>query len=113
MVWSDGDVPFQMQPTVGTESLMRGFKERYRDDNCLVFQGEYRFPISRRFSGTVFAGVGEMFSKQNDLRFDELKYSGGVGLRYTLVEEAKLNLRLDIAMGKSDTCLFIGYGEAF
>jgi hypothetical protein len=113
MVWSDGDVPFQMQPTLGTDSLMRGFKKRYRDDNCLVFQGEYRFPISRRFSGTVFAGVGEVFSKENDLRFDELMYSGGMGLRFTLIEKAKLNLRLDIAVGESDKQLFIGYGEAF
>lgn len=113
MVLSDGEVPFQMQPTFGSEKLMRGFEERYRDDNSLVFQGEYRFPIRRSFSGTLFAGVGEVFFGDNHFSFDRLKYSGGVGLRYLLSPDSRLNVRLDIAVGDSDTRVFIGYGEVF
>lgn len=113
MVLSNGDVPFQMQPVLGGDSMMRGFEEKFRDDNYLAFQGEYRFPISGSLSGVVFAGIGEVFSKENSFRFDDLKVGGGFGLRYLLDKEEKLNLRLDIAVGDDDTCIMLSYGEAF
>jgi outer membrane protein assembly complex protein YaeT len=47
----------------------------------LVLNAEYRFPISGSFGGQLFADAGNTFSDTN-IRFGDLKYGVGTGLRY-------------------------------
>ena len=47
----------------------------------LVLNAEYRFPIAGSFGGQLFADAGNTFSDTN-IRFGDLKYGVGTGLRY-------------------------------
>ena len=47
------------------------------------------------------------------LNFQNLLPSGGAGLRYALAEENHVNMRVDVAYGKSGPAIHFGAGEAF
>jgi outer membrane translocation and assembly module TamA len=49
-------------------------------NGLLLFNAEYRFPIFSSVGGAVFTDIGNVYAKQ--IRFDDLKYGVGVGLRY-------------------------------
>jgi len=85
-----GDVPFNQLALMGGESLMRGYYYgRYRDNNQLAAQVEYRFlPIpfnfTDRIGAAVFAGAGSVFNQVNSLDISDFVVSGGAGLRVLL-----------------------------
>jgi hypothetical protein len=62
---------------------------------------------------TTFAGVGDVFKKQSDLKFENLKYSVGAGLRFVINPAERLNLRLDYGYGKEGGYFYILVAEAF
>jgi translocation and assembly module TamB len=47
----------------------------------LILNAEYRFPIAGAFGGQLFADAGNTFADTN-IRFGDLKYGVGTGLRY-------------------------------
>jgi outer membrane protein assembly factor BamA len=112
--FASGDVPFLDLSIVGNDDLLRGYpKNRYRDHNFVGTQVEYRFPLFWRFGMTTFAGVGDVFKKQSDLKFENLKYSVGAGLRFVINPAERLNLRLDYGYGKEGGYFYILVAEAF
>jgi outer membrane protein assembly factor BamA len=95
-----GDTPFRSLAQMGGGYTMRGYYAgRFRDKLFITSQAELRYPIYWRFSGTIFAGVGEVARKFEDFRFEKIKHSIGAGLRFNLLPKDNLNLRFDVAMG--------------
>ncbi|HEX6160888.1 MAG TPA: BamA/TamA family outer membrane protein, partial [Thermoanaerobaculia bacterium] len=47
----------------------------------LLVNAEYRFPIAGTFGGALFADAGQVYATDT-IRFDQLRYGVGVGLRY-------------------------------
>lgn len=93
------DAPLPLKPRLGGAAL-RGFYEgRYVDELLLTGQAELRLPITGRWRGTAFAGAGDVFPSLSEATADHLKYGLGAGLRYLLVPDAGLSLRLDVARG--------------
>jgi hypothetical protein len=98
---------------------MRGYYlGRFRDENQLATQVEYRFlplPLgfSKRLGAAVFAGTGTVFSKTKYLSFDDLIWSAGAGIRFLLFPKKDIFTRLDIAFTGEGTGLYIFIGEAF
>jgi hypothetical protein len=110
-----GTTPFKMMAMVGGQNIMRGyFMGRYRDNNTLVAQMEYRFPIWWRFIGVGFVAAGDVFNDVNKLTTDLMKVSGGVGLRFTVDAKERINLRFDAAWGRFHSRgFYLGITEAF
>ena len=94
---------------------MRGYYEgRYKDDQQVVFQSEYRFPLYKRLRGVVFGGTGTVSKDFLDFGLSDLKYSYGAGLRFALSKKEKLNLRIDYGIGQGKSSgFYIQLGEAF
>jgi hypothetical protein len=91
-----GDVPFFYMPSLGGNSILRGYPgDRYIANNCIAAQTEVRFPIFWRFGGVVFIGAGEVEEKINDFG-TSTRVAGGVGLRFALNKKQTINLRLDL-----------------
>lgn len=112
--FSNGEVPFNQMALIGGTKRMRGYYEgRYRDKHMILFQSEYRFPIWWRFSGVVFGGAGLVAGSFNDINPEYIKWSLGSGLRFALAKASRINLRLDIAIGKKSSGLYLTVGEAF
>ncbi|MBL4635360.1 MAG: BamA/TamA family outer membrane protein [Kofleriaceae bacterium] len=110
-----GKMPFQVMAKLGGGNQLRGyFDARYIDIHGVVAQAEYRLPLFWRIGGAAFAGVGEVAGELSAFEPQELKFAGGVGLRYALNVEDRVNLRLDLAAtGDGDINFYIAIGEAF
>jgi Omp85 superfamily domain len=76
-------VPFFMLPYVGSGSTLRGFtSHRFRDDNGLTLQGEWRIMVNRFMDTAVFYDTGKVATRQEDLDFHGMKSDYGFGVRF-------------------------------
>lgn len=109
------EVPLRSLASFGGANRMRGYYDgRYKDQQQLIFQGEYRFPVYKRFGGVAFGGAGNVSKNFSDYSFSDLKYSYGAGLRFALDKKEKLNLRVDYGIGQGkNSGFYLQLGEAF
>ena len=109
-----GNAPFRMMGLMGSGRDMRGYYQgRYRDNNYLALQAEWRVPVKWGIGFAVFAGAGEVFDWNNPYNLDVFKYTTGGGLRIAMDKEKSVNLRFDFAVGHNTTGFYIAFGEAF
>jgi hypothetical protein len=75
-------VPFFMLPYVGSGSTLRGFtSHRFRDQNGLTLQAEWRIMANRFMDTAVFYDAGKVAARRADLDFNGLKSDYGFGFR--------------------------------
>ncbi|MCE5251612.1 outer membrane protein assembly factor [bacterium] len=110
-----GQPSFQYMNDVSSlGKYLRGYTQtQFVDKNVLAFQTEYRMPLYGRFGLVVFAGFGQVSEKLDTIAFDEFKPSAGMGLRFALIPEQKVNLRIDMGMGKDNSSFDISLMETF
>jgi len=109
-----GAPPFYKYPSLGGDSMMRGYYSgRYRDKLLTAVQVEYRLPVFGRIGLAGFAGLGQVAPGLGELRWGGFKPSLGLGLRFKVVPEEGTNIRIDFAFGKNTTGLYITANEAF
>ncbi len=112
-LWGN-EVPFRNMAMIGGDKLLRGyFKGRYRDHNMFLAQAEYHSPPLWRISFAAFAGAGDVFHSASTLSNLKIKPAGGIGLRYKVFRDRRMNARLDFAWGKGDSGIYLGILEAF
>ena len=113
-VLTSGDVPFHQMPVIGGTKRMRGYFEgKYRDNNLLIVQSEYRFPIYKRFGGVAFGGLGQVSDKVENVMSSPIRYNFGAGLRFTLDKIQHINIRADYGIGYKSSGFYLTIGEAF
>jgi outer membrane protein assembly factor BamA len=110
-----GEVPIRSLAAFGGASRMRGYYEgRYKDLNQLIVQGEYRFPVYKRFGAVLFGGGGNVSRTMTEYAINDLKFSYGAGIRFALDKKEKLNLRVDYGLGEGkNSGFYLQLGEAF
>ncbi|WP_080056943.1 BamA/TamA family outer membrane protein [Spirosoma aerolatum] len=115
--FNGGNTPLRSLASFGGSNSMRGFYDgRYRSEDQIVAQAEYRVPLFWRFGAVGFFGVGNVGDNLHELNFQELKYSFGGGLRLALNQKERLNLRVDYGWGIGQSVsngLYFQLGEAF
>ena len=103
--------------SLGGGELLRGFQEfRFRDRYAFFAQAEYRWQALERLGFVGFLGAGDVANNRDQLGFDRLKYSAGMGVRLKIVPSENLNIRFDYAFGlgtDSDRNFYLGIAEAF
>ncbi|MGH1362563.1 MAG: BamA/TamA family outer membrane protein [Calditrichia bacterium] len=93
-----GDVPFHQQSLFGGQFLMRGYLQgRFRDDQMVAVQGEYRMPLWKRLKLVTLVGAGEVADSYGNLQLSRLKAAAGIGLRYLFSAKDRIHLRVDFA----------------
>jgi outer membrane protein assembly factor BamA len=112
---NSGEVPIRSLASFGGANHMRGYYDgRYKDIDQLIFQGEYRFPVYKRFSAVAFAGTGSVAKNFSDYALNDFKYSFGGGIRFAVDTKEKLNIRVDYGIGQGkNSGLYLQLGEAF
>ncbi len=114
LLQSGGDVPFQFLPTIGGSNTLRGVLEgRYRDTVSLSTQAELRFPLVWRFGAVAFGGAGRVASSLGALGFDDIATAAGLGLRFAVNPEQRLNIRVDLAHNGEELSVYVNFQEAF
>lgn len=111
--FTTGNAPFQFLAPIGGVNVMRGLLEgRFRDEDAIVGQIDYRFPIAGRIGGAVFGGAGQVSQRINDFTFNEFHLAGGGGLRYRLNKEGMI-VRGDLAFSQEGMYVYFAFSEAF
>ncbi|QIR15909.1 BamA/TamA family outer membrane protein [Shewanella aestuarii] len=109
--FTDGDVPWNLLPTLGGSSAMRGYiKGRYRDEQMMMGQIEYRLPVFQRYGMVFWGAVGSVAPQISQLT-DELLTAYGTGFRFRVKDN--INLRLDIGVGENETNFYLNVNEVF
>jgi hypothetical protein len=86
---------------------------RYRDHVMAAGQTEFRYHFEGRFGVTAFAGFGLVAPDAAGIADARVLPAGGVGLRFRLVRNFPLHMRLDSAWGRDGNLIYFGVGEAF
>ena len=106
----DGDVPF----TDLSGHDLRGYERgRYRDNMHLAGELEIRQHLFWRFAAAAFTGLGQVAPAIDDFSDDKLLWSAGLGLRFRLTEENRMNYRSDVAWGRDGFEFYFSITEAF
>lgn len=103
-----GNVPFTGQHTVGGKDI-RGYSDgKYRGDQVLAIQSEYRWTFYKRWGAVGFFGVA--FTQKPS---SGALPGGGAGLRFRAIPSRNINIGVDYAVGKGDNGIYFRIGEAF
>lgn len=108
-----GKVPWTMKAKLGGSYRMRGYYEgRYRDDNSLAIQMEYRQKIYNRHGIAAWVGCGTVWGKQEPFSWHNILPNYGIGYRWEF--KKRMNVRLDYGFGKGGQNSFLfSINEAF
>ena len=108
-----GDVPFEGQYVVGREDIRGYTKGQHRGEQLYDLQGEYRWNFYNKWGMVAFGAIATVVDKLDELSFKGLLPGVGVGIRYMAVPSEKINIGIDVAVGKDDWGLYFRIGEVF
>ncbi|MBY5991769.1 BamA/TamA family outer membrane protein [Ferrimonas balearica] len=108
---TSGEVPWNRLPDLGGDDAMRGYIQgRYRDNQMMMAQVEYRLPIYWRL-GMVFWGAAGTVAEDVSGLWDDTLASYGTGFRLKVKD--KVNVRADIGFGEHETTFYFHVNEVF
>lgn len=106
--------PFQELFFLGGPKKARGIIEgRFREKMIMLWQAAYRFPIKGRFRGTVFASTGRVAVQYEDLFSGQYHLNYGLGARFLLNKQERVQLRLDVGFGGDALGYYLTVNDAF
>jgi len=109
-----GEAPFQIMSFLGGMNFMRGYyMGRFRDNNAIILQGEYRMPVWWRFGAVAFASAGDVAYKIDQFKLSDFKVTFGVGIRFAIDPKERINFRLDFAWADDSSGIYFTVVEAF
>jgi hypothetical protein len=109
-----GYVPYYHLALLGGDELLRGYYfGRYRDETLAALDTEWRYPIYWKFGGVLFAGAGVVGPTIRSLFDAPVRWSAGGGLRFSLSDADRLNLRVDAGFGPGTYGFYFTAREAF
>lgn len=113
--FTSGKVPFSELALLGGSEIMRGYREgRYMDKNLLAGQIEYRKAFKNsRWGMVAFTGLGDVFNNSSELKLNNLRPNFGIGVRFMIDKEERLNLRGDWGFGNESNHLYFTISDAF
>lgn len=105
-------VPFYFMPYIGGSDTVRGFKEfRFRDENVMFMNAEYRWEAFSGLDMALFVDVGEVSDKWETIDLRRAKKSYGLGFRFNNYKS--VFMRFDVSVGGEGTQIFFKFGPAF
>jgi hypothetical protein len=97
----DGEVPFYLMRTIGGHNTIRGFRDyRFRDENLLLLQAEYRFEVFPALDAALFYDAGKVAPRREDLDLRHLERAYGLGFRFGT--NRGVFMRIDAGFGSRD-----------
>ena len=104
--------PFFMLPALGGGSTLRGYSSwRFRDQNSLLLQAEWRVMVNRYLDLAFFYDAGKVTSSKSDLNLDGLKDDFGLGIRFH--GPFATPLRVELAKSREGLSFIFSSSSAF
>jgi Omp85 superfamily domain len=108
----DQQVPFFLLPYVGSGSTIRGFtSHRFRDQNGLTLQAEWRIMANRFMDTALFYDTGNVAARRADLDWHGLEHDYGFGVRFH--GPFTTPLRVEVARSNEGTRLVVSTTPIF
>ena len=111
-----GNVPYAEMSQIGTPFDLRGYRwGQYRDKSTLFLIGEYRHMFLKRDGalskhGAVgWIGTGSL----GETPMDYQHWLPNAGIGYRLEVQPRMNLRIDIGVGREAVGFYFNFNEAF
>jgi hypothetical protein len=106
-------VPYFMLPSLGGGTTLRGYPDfRFRDRNRMLVNAELRWTPARFMDMAIFYDAGKVAPRREDLDFNDLKTSYGIGMRIIGMEGYAL--RVEVARSREHAArLIVSAGGAF
>jgi hypothetical protein len=105
-------VPFFMQPALGGLDDLRGFRPfRFRDNNLLLMNAEYRWEVFSGLDMAVFGDAGKVFARKSELNLKDLETSAGFGFRFNA--RNNVFLRLDFGFSREGFQIAMKFNNLF
>ncbi len=109
---TDQHVPFFLMPYVGSGHTLRGFiSHRFRDQNGLILNAEWRIMVNRFMDTAVFYDMGKVAARRADLDLRGLKSDFGFGFR--VHGPSATPLRVEVSRSPEGTRLVIATTPVF
>jgi hypothetical protein len=107
------NVPYFLLPALGGGSTLRGYPDfRFRDRNRLLMTAELRWTPARFLDMAVFYDAGKVSARREDLDFQDLEDSYGIGMR--LIGLQGYAFRIEAARSRENNLrLIFSAGGAF
>lgn len=105
--------PFYFRPTVGGSDTLRSVRDfRFRDNNALAINVEYRWEAFSGLDMALFADGGKVAARAADLDLGDLEHAYGIGFRFNT--HRSVFLRLDVGIFGAETPrLFVKFNKVF
>jgi outer membrane protein assembly factor BamA len=108
----DKTVPFYMQPMLGGSDDLRGFRPfRFRGDNLLLMNAEYRWEVFSGMDMAVFGDAGKVYMQKSDLNLKQLESSIGFGLRFNARNQ--VFMRIDVGFSHEGYQVSVKFSDLF
>ncbi len=93
---------------------LRGYPvTEYLGESTASGQAEARWQFHPRWGAVAFAGTGKVTESCGGLLEDEMVPSYGVGLRFMVLSDHRINVRLDYARSDDNDGVYLSVGESF
>jgi outer membrane protein assembly factor BamA len=105
-------VPFYFQPSLGGSEDLRGYRPyRFRDNNLLAFNAEYRWEVFSGLDMALFADAGKVTHYVSQLNLHDLESDVGFGFRFNAHD--RTILRLDVGFSHEGFQVSIKFHNIF
>lgn len=113
--FASGEVPLLEKNRLGSNMIMRGyFQGRFRDNQLLAAQVEYRQPVGRFLVLAAFMSTGQTAPTLSSMRLSNMESAAGGGVRVLLNKEKKIYARIDVGYTRLGNFGFYArLGDAF
>ena len=112
--YKSGDVPFYHLPELGGIFFNRGLIEgRFRDNLAVCGNWEYRFRIYERLHWAFFVDMGNVFRNFHTVTLENIKTTGGTGMRYYVPPGNLLLARVDGGYSTEGFLLYLTFDHPF
>ena len=116
-----GELPYMILPATAYDQRSRsarGYTQgRYRGNNLVYGEAEYRFPISKQggiLGGVLFVNASTANNQAQDLKlFASVRPGYGLGLRIMADKRSRTNLSIDYGFGHNSSGFYLAASETF
>lgn len=109
-----GDLPLHEMASPGASPILRGYiTGNYLNSSIFSVQSEFRWMFTKRWGTVGFLGYGILFDQPNQISENLNLPSVGAGMRYRIFPKFKMNLALDVALGRKSANVYFSLSESF
>ncbi len=109
---NDQTIPFWHQPALGGSDDLRGFRPlRFRGNNSVVFNPEYRWEVFSGLDMALFADAGQVSDRISDFNLGRLQADAGFGFRFNAYN--RTFLRLDVGFSHEGFQVAVKFNNLF